>query len=232
MSKDNGMRIGWIGTGRMGAALVEAAARRGLRRRGLQPHAQQGRGAGRARRDRSSTRPPTWPTATSSSRWSGASDDFKEVVIGAGRRPLARRRRPAHADRLDDDLARRRPTTSARSRPSAAPPSSPRPCQRQREGRRRRPADDGRLRPRGRVRSSAATCSSRFGRKRHLRRRGRPRPARQDLPQPDARRRRADARRDHRAGREGRRRRAPTSSRSSTTASWARCSRATRRPRT
>ena len=90
--------------------------------------------------------------------------------------------------------------------------------------------DDRRLWPRRRLGASPALPRG-AGPAGHLRRRGRTRAAGEDLPQPHARRRRPVHGRDHGAGREGRGRRAPTSSSSSTTASWARRSPATsRRP--
>ena len=56
---------------------------------------------------RSSTPRPTSPTATSSSRWSAATDDFQQVVLGEQRPALARRRRAARSS-----------STRPRSRPA------------------------------------------------------------------------------------------------------------------
>ena len=156
-------------------------------------------------------------------------DDFKQVVLGERGPALARRRR-GRAIIVDSTTISpeasaevRREAARARRRPAR------RAGERQPEGRRRRPADDRRLRPAHAFeRVEPYLRSPRPGR--DLRRRGRARPAGEDLPQPDARRRRPVAGRDRGARREGRGRRGPTSSSSSTTASWARCSRATRRP--
>ena len=64
------LRVGWIGAGRMGAAMAVAAGegRRGRHR--LEPHPGQGRGAHRGRAARSPTRSPTCAATTWSSRWS------------------------------------------------------------------------------------------------------------------------------------------------------------------
>ena len=81
-------------------------ARGGLRRRRLQPHAGQGRAAGRARGDASSTRRRSSPTARSSSPWSPA-------PTTSSRSSSARRacsptpgRAPEDHRRLDHRLAR------------------------------------------------------------------------------------------------------------------------------
>ena len=153
---------------------------------------------------RSSTRPPTWPTATSCSRWSPGPTDFKEVVLGDDgllSRPDAA---PARDRRLLDGLAgrvRRGPgrRPSARGVALLAAPVSGNPSV----------VDAGKLtvvvsgpsdaweaaRPYLELFGAGATYVGD----------GDARPARQDLPQPDARRGGAVAGRDHGARREGRR---------------------------
>ena len=71
MSKDNGTRIGWIGTGRMGAALARRLLEAGHDVAVYNRTRSKAEALGEPGR-RSSTRRPTSPTATSCSRWSAA----------------------------------------------------------------------------------------------------------------------------------------------------------------
>ena len=200
MTKHNGLRIGWIGAGRMGAALATRLL-------------EAGHDVAVYNRTRSKAEALTGAVVVDSPAdladrdvvftMVGGSDDFKEVAIGPEWRALAARCGSARAGRLDDDLAgrvRRR----ARRRRRARHRRARRPRVRQREGRRRRAADDGRVRAGARVPRGEGAARAAGG-EGHLRRRRRPRAAGEDLPQPDARRGRADAGRDHGAGREGRR---------------------------
>ena len=212
----------------MGYSLVEPAAPGRLRRRGLQPDPRQGRAAGRARGD--------------DRRLAGRARRARDRIHD-GRRPR----------RLQQVVARPRGLLSARRRPAGdrrpttvSPDASARVRAAGRRARRRllaapvsgnpKVVDAGlltfvRLRAAHgvRARSRPYLDAARAGR--DLRRRGRAARLVEDLPQPDARRRRPVAGRDHGARREGRdlaRRLARVHQRQRR---WARCSPATRRRR-
>ena len=197
----NGKRLGWVGAGRMGsrwraACSTPAATWRSTTARARRPS----RSPSWERR--SSTRPRSSPTGTSSSPWSPGPPTSRRSCCGdAGllsRRPRARDRR-----RRDHRVARRRRPRCASRRRGAARSCSPRPS-----AATRKVVEAGRLTVV--VSGPEDACEPRapylelLARRRDLRRRGRAGPAREDLPQRDARRGRAVARRDHRAGREGR----------------------------
>ena len=132
------------------------------------------------------------------------SADFQQVVAGpkgllSGSGPRAGGHR-----RLDHDLGGGVGGGASRGR-EARDRAAGGAGQRQPEGREGGAPDDGHLRTRGGAPRRAALPRDHRRRRRHVLRRRRPRPAGQGVPQPDARDRRADARGDPRARREGRR---------------------------
>ena len=131
------------------------------------------------------------------------SEDFKAVVVGEN--GLLSRPDAAPAVIVDSSTVSPDASAEVRERDRGARRGAPgRARQRQPVRRRRRQADGRRVGPdRGVGGRPPVPRAVRRGR--HIRGRGRRRPARQDLPQPHARRGRAVARRDHGARREGRR---------------------------
>ena len=202
MSKDHGTRIGWIGTGRMGAALVRRLLEAGhdvavFNRTRSKAEALAELGAVVV------DSPADLADRDIVFTMVGGSDDFKEVVIG----PNGVLSRADAAPRMLIDSTTISQAASDEVRAAAAergtavlatPVSG-----------NAKVVAAGRLTMVVSGPESAYTRGARAARAarrpRHLRRRRRPRAAREDLPQPDARRRRADARRDHGAGGEGRR---------------------------
>ena len=138
------LTVGWIGTGRMGAAMAARLGRAGVdltvwnRTRG------QGRAAGGRAAPRSPTTLAELPTATSSSRWCPRSADLEQVLLGDGGL-LAD---PEHGAAASWSTARRsRPRRRRAMREACAERGRRLPRlagQRQRQGRRGRQAEPGR----------------------------------------------------------------------------------------
>ena len=155
MSTENGRRLGWVGAGRMGHALARPAPGRRPRRRGLQPHAREGRVAGEL-----------GATVVDAPADLADRDIVFTMVAGSGRLQGGRaRRRPAccrghgaaPAVIVDSTTSRRTPPSEVRDEAERARRRAARRAgQRQPEGRRRRPADDRRLRPARGVRPGRA----------------------------------------------------------------------------
>ena len=107
--------VGWIGTGRMGAAMASRLARAGVDCTcGTAPGPRPSRSPSSARP--SSTRSPTWPAATSSSRWSARTQDLEQVLTGDGgllTDPDDARDRRRHLDGLQRDVGRMREACAA-----------------------------------------------------------------------------------------------------------------------
>ena len=184
---DSDLSVGWIGAGRMGAAMAARLAG---------PARTSPSGTAPAPRPRRSpttaagspTRSPTSATATSSSRWSPRPADLEQVLLGEGGL-LAD---PGHVPGAVVDCSTVSTETSERDA---------------RGLRRARGVDflaapvsgngkvvaaglltPGRLRPEETYHKVAPTARATSARRVDVRRRGRHRPAGQDLPQPDARR--------------------------------------------
>ena len=209
MSADARVGLGWIGVGRMGLALASRLL-------------EAGHDVAVYNRTRSKAEPLAELGATivdspaDLGRPGCRVHDGGRICGRRGchqrtRRAAVARRRPSWPDhRLHDDLAGGgggHPCVRGAPRDRDARGAG----QRQPEGCGERPADD--LSPRA---PHDAWVKGRpylemLGAERHLRRRGRAGAASEDLPQPDARRRRAVHGRGHGAGREGRACREPTS---------------------
>ena len=200
-SELRGKTLGWVGDGPDGVRTRDPPARRGLRPGCLQPHAREGRAAGRAGREGRGH-------ASRAGRPRDRLHDGRRPGGLQGRRARRERaavalRRRAGGDRgLVDDLARGfrgGPGPDGGSRRRAARGAR----QREPVGGRCRQADGRRVGADRRLGGRAAVSRA-LRRRRDLRGGGRRRPPREDLPQPDARRGGPVTRGDHRARREGR----------------------------
>ena len=196
-------RIGWIGTGRMGYELAARLLRAGCdvavwnrTREKAEPLAELGATivdspAALADRELVFT-------------MMAGPEDFQEVTIGEGGVLTAEGERARGADRLVDRLGgrvRAGPRARGRARHRGAGGAR----ERQPQGRQGRPPDGGGLGPAARRSRPARPYLELFGEGVTYAGEGDTRPPREALSQPAARHRGPVARRDHRAGREGRR---------------------------
>ena len=198
MSNENGRRLGWVGAGRMGHALAARLLAAG--------HDVAVYNRTRAKAESLGATVVDAPAELADREvvftMVAGPDDFKEVVLG----PSGVLSGDGTAPAVIVDMTTVSPDASQAVRDEAARrgvAADRGAGQRQPEGGGRGPRDDGRLRPARGVRPGRPAARP-ARRRRHLRRRRREGPAGEDLPQPDARRRRAVHGRDHRAGREGR----------------------------
>ena len=78
------VRVGWIGAGRMGAAMASRLARAGVKVTVWNRTRAEGRAAGRAGLHRRRQRSPSCAGSTPSSRWSRRTADLEQVLLGEG----------------------------------------------------------------------------------------------------------------------------------------------------
>src|SRR6478736_3834787 len=174
MSKDNGMRLGWIGAGRMGFALASRLLAAGhdlavynRTRAKAEPLADLGATIVDA--------PAQLADRDIVFTMVGGPDDLREVVLGAEGLLSGN----GHVPRVIVDSTTVSPASSDEVRAAA------RARERQPQGRRRRPTDDRRLRARGCLGAGASGARA-ARRRRDLRRRRRARAPGHALPQPHA----------------------------------------------